>query len=91
MPVLFLFAFRFVRLLLSGHQAIAIENAALRMRIAAFQRKTEAPAADDLGSVVLGLSPQRVVRLATSFALCPARYRRSLAARTIPQILGQAF
>ena len=43
MPVLFLFAFRFVRLLLSGHQAIAIENAALRMQIAAFQRKQKRP------------------------------------------------
>jgi putative transposase len=43
MPVLFLFAFRFVRLLLSGHQAIAIENAALRMQIAAFQRKRKRP------------------------------------------------
>ena len=39
MPVLLLFVFRFVRLLLSGHQAVAIENAALRMQIAAFQRK----------------------------------------------------
>ena len=35
----FLLAFRFVRLLLSGHQAVALENAALRMQIAAFQRK----------------------------------------------------
>ncbi len=43
MPVLFLFAFRFVRLLLSGHQAIAIENVALRMQIAAFQRKRKRP------------------------------------------------
>jgi len=43
MPVLFLFVFRFVRLLLSGHQAIAIENAALRMQIAAFQRKRKRP------------------------------------------------
>jgi hypothetical protein len=41
--VLFLFAFRFVRLLLSGHQAIVIENAALRMQIAAFQRKRKRP------------------------------------------------
>ena len=30
MPVLLLFVFRFVHLLLSGHQAAAIENAALR-------------------------------------------------------------
>jgi putative transposase len=43
MPVLFLFVFRFVRLLVSGHQAIAIENAALRMQIAAFQRKRKRP------------------------------------------------
>ena len=43
MPVLFLFAFRFVRLLLNGHQAIVIESAALRMQIAAFQRKRKRP------------------------------------------------
>jgi hypothetical protein len=43
MPLLFLFAFRFLRLLLSGHQSIAIENAALRMQIAAFQRKRKRP------------------------------------------------
>src|ERR1700754_4090155 len=43
MPVLFLFVFRFVRLLVSGHQAIAIENTALRMQIAAFQRKRKRP------------------------------------------------
>src|ERR1700747_1135442 len=43
MPVLFLLFFRFVRLLLSGHQAVALENAALRMQIAAFQRKRKHP------------------------------------------------
>lgn len=42
MPVLFLFAFRFVRLLLSGHQAIAIENAALRMQLARFSENGSA-------------------------------------------------
>ena len=41
--MLFLFVFRFIRLLLSGHQAVAIENAALRMQIAAFQRKRKRP------------------------------------------------
>ena len=41
--MLLLFVFRFVRLLLSGHQAVAIENAALRMQIAAFQRKRKRP------------------------------------------------
>jgi putative transposase len=43
MPLLLLFVFRFVRLLLSGHQAVAIENAALRMQLAAFQRKRKRP------------------------------------------------
>src|ERR1035438_2065252 len=39
MPALLLAVIRFVRLLLSGHQAVAIENAALRLQIAAFRRK----------------------------------------------------
>jgi hypothetical protein len=43
MTALFLLVFRFVRLLLSGHQAVAIENASLRMQIAAFQRKRKRP------------------------------------------------
>src|ERR1700739_3110044 len=43
MPLLLLFVFRFVRLLLSGHQGVAIENAALRMQIAALQRKRKRP------------------------------------------------
>ena len=34
---------RFVRLLLSGHQAVAIENAALRLQFAAFRRKRKRP------------------------------------------------
>ena len=41
--MLFLFAFRVVRLLLSGHQAVAIENVALRMQIAAFRRERKRP------------------------------------------------
>jgi hypothetical protein len=43
MPALLLSIFRFARLLLSGHQAIAIENAALRLQLAAFQRKRKRP------------------------------------------------
>ena len=43
MPALVLFFFRFFRLLLSGHQAVAIENAALRFQLAAFQRKRKRP------------------------------------------------
>ena len=43
MAGVFPLVFRFLRLLLSGHQAVAIENAALRMQIAAFQRKRKSP------------------------------------------------
>ena len=43
MVVLFLLVFRFLRLVLSGHQSLAVENAALRMQIAAFQRKRKQP------------------------------------------------
>jgi len=43
MPALFLSIFRIVRLLMSGHQAIAVENAALRLQVAAFQRKRKRP------------------------------------------------
>jgi hypothetical protein len=39
MPILVLSLFRFVRLLLSGHVAVAMENAALRVQLVAFQRK----------------------------------------------------
>src|SRR6516162_1841336 len=39
MPTLVLFLFRFARLLFSGHAAVAVENAALRLQLAAFQRK----------------------------------------------------
>ena len=40
---LFLSIFRFVRLLMSGHQAVALENAALRLQLAAYQRKRRRP------------------------------------------------
>ena len=43
MPALVLCLIRFVRLLLSGHQAVAIENAALRLQLAAFRRQRKRP------------------------------------------------
>ena len=43
MPALLLSVIRFVRLLLSGHQAVAIENAALRLQLAAFRRRRKRP------------------------------------------------
>ena len=43
MPVIILCVFRFVRLLFSGHQAVAVENVALRLQLAAFKRKRKRP------------------------------------------------
>jgi hypothetical protein len=43
MLALVLSVIRFVRLLVSGHQALAIENAALRLQLAAFQRRRQRP------------------------------------------------
>src|ERR1700724_1987582 len=43
MPGFFLSVFRLVRFLMSGHAAIAMENAALRLQLAAFQRKRKRP------------------------------------------------
>ena len=43
MPAIILSLFRFVRLLCSGHQAIAVENLALRLQLAAYKRKRSRP------------------------------------------------
>jgi len=43
MPAILLCVFRFVRLLFSGHQAVAVENLALRLQLAAFKRKRKRP------------------------------------------------
>src|SRR5438045_5474817 len=43
MPAMILCLFRFVRLLCSGQQSIAIENAALRLQVRAFQRTGRRP------------------------------------------------
>ena len=40
--------FRFIRFLLSGHQAVALENAALRMQLAAYRRQKARPALTNL-------------------------------------------
>jgi hypothetical protein len=65
MPVLLLFIFRFVELLLSGHQAVAIENAGATNANLRISTETEAPAADNLGPRVLDDSPQSVLRAAS--------------------------
>ena len=43
MPTIILCLFRFVRLLGSGHQAVAVENLALRLQLAAFKKKRKRP------------------------------------------------
>ena len=43
MLTLVLFLFRFARLLFSGHAALAVENAALRLQLDAFRRKRQRP------------------------------------------------
>ena len=45
MPALVLFLSRFAQLLFSGHAAVAVENAALRLQLAAFQRERKLPVA----------------------------------------------
>ena len=87
MPILVLSLFRFVRLLLSGHVAVAMENAALRVQLVAFQRKRKRPTLtsfDRLFWVELSL-------LWTGWrGLRPRRHGRPLAARTVSQVLGSA-
>src|SRR5215469_2190460 len=43
MPTLVPFLFRFARLLFSGHAALAVKNAALRLQLDAFRRKRQRP------------------------------------------------
>jgi hypothetical protein len=57
MPTLVLFLLRFARLLFSGHAAVAVENAALRLQLAAFQRKRRRPVLTSLDRLFwVGLS-----------------------------------
>ena len=52
MPTFLLFLFRFARLLFSGHAALALENAALRLQLAAFQRKRKRPVLTDFDRLI---------------------------------------
>src|SRR5215472_17813822 len=48
MVAIILCLFRFIRLLGSGHQGVAVENLALRLQLAAFRRKRKRPALTQL-------------------------------------------
>ena len=85
MPALVLFLFRFARLLFSGHAALAVENAALRLQLDAFRRKRQRPiltSFDRLFWVALSLlwkswrSPLIYVRADTVVRWQRERFRR---------------
>jgi putative transposase len=85
MPTFVLFLFRFARLLFSGHAAVAVENAALRLQLAAFQRKRRRPvltSSDRLFWVGLSLlwtgwrAPLMYVRAETVVRWQRERFRR---------------
>jgi putative transposase len=90
MPI-FLSLFRFVRLVLSGHADVAMENAALRVQLVAFQRKPKRPtftAFDRLFWVGLSLlwtgwrTPLVYVRADTVVRWQRERFRRFWARRS---------
>jgi hypothetical protein len=86
MPILVLSLCRFVRVvLLSGHGAVAMENAALRVQLVAFQRKPKRPTLTSFDRLFwVGLS----LLWARSPGVRPSRHGRPLAARTVSQVLG---
>jgi hypothetical protein len=79
MPILLLSLIRFFRLLLSGHQAIALEHAALRVQLATFQRKRKRPLLAPLIEC-FGRSVPSLAQLAPPAALRSGRYRGALSA-----------
>jgi hypothetical protein len=80
MPILVLFLFRFARLLFNGHAAIAVENAALRLQLTAFQRKRKRPVLTSCDRLFWGRAFPVVDGLARSADLRSSRHGRPLAA-----------
>jgi hypothetical protein len=54
MLAIILFLFRFVRLLGSGHRAIAVENLAMRLQLAAYKRKCKRPVLTQWDRLIAG-------------------------------------
>ena len=91
MPTFVLFLFRFARLLFSGHVTMAVENAALRLQLAAFQRRRKRPALtsfDRLFWVSLSLLWNR---WRTPLVYVRADTVVRLAARAVSRVLGASF
>jgi hypothetical protein len=77
--------FRFVRLLFSGHQTVAVENLALRLQLAAFKRKRKRPCRPQWDRLFwAGMSRLWSGRMRWFlFSLTPWS-----AGKTVPQVLG---
>jgi len=88
MPTLVLFLFRFARLLFSGHAALAVENAALRLQLDAFRRKRKRPVLTSFDRLLDHAFPA-MERLARSADIRPSRHRHPLATRAVSQVLGK--
>jgi len=88
MLAIILCVFRFVRLLGAGQQAVAVENLALRLQLAAYQRKRKRPVAEPMGSRVLGCSFPGLEPLASRAHFRSTGYSGALATRTFSAILG---
>jgi hypothetical protein len=82
----FLSVFRLVRFLMGGDGAIAIENAAFRLPLAAFQRKRKRPVLTSFDRL-FWVGPC-LERLARCLGLRTARHGRPLAAGALSQVLG---
>src|SRR5215471_5294920 len=88
MPEFLLSVIRFIRLLLSGHQAIAIENAALRLQLVAFQRKRKRPVLTTFDRVFWITLRRWWSGWRRPLFYVQADTRRRLATRALPAILG---
>src|SRR5215471_20189731 len=88
MPELLLSVIRFIRLLFSGHQAIAIENAALRLQLVAFQRKRKRPVLTTFDRVFWITLRRWWSGWRRPLFYVQADTRRRLATRALPAILG---
>ena len=90
MLAIILCLFRFVRLLGSGHQAVAVENLALRLQLAVYKRKRRRPVLTQWDRLFwVGLS-QVWSRWRHALVFVSARHGGALATGTVSQILDSA-
>ena len=80
MLAIILCLFRFFRLLGSGHRAVAVENLALRLQLAAFKRKRKRPVPTQLDRLFLGRALPVLEWLAGLASFRSARYSSPMAA-----------